>query len=149
MYSNRGGTIKKNFDPVPFAMNLQYIELRPSFSIRDDVAFMHLGADISFLNNGTATWTENYAPAELDMKEYELANSPMLGIWMDFGFYIGKHFTMAFDADFIFAPLNDGGSGVVQPYAFESGETVSSLMWRVGVSVGWLFTPMKISIVNQ
>lgn len=149
MYSNRGGTIKKDFDPIPFTMNLQYFELRPSFSIRDDVAFLHLGVDISFLSKATATWTDGIAsePTVLDMKEYDLANTPMLGVWCDFGFYIGKHFTMAFDADFIFAALNDGGSGVIQPYVFQSGET-SSVMWSIGVSIGWLFSPMKIDVVE-
>ena len=148
MYSNRGGTIKKNFDPVPFIFNLQYIELRPSFSLRDNVAYIHIGPELLFVGKATAKWTSAQTPMEVDLKEYEMANYPLLGIWTDFGFYIGRHFTIEFNADIIFTALNDGGSGIVQPIMFESGNTFS-FMYSVGVAIGWLFTPMKPQIINN
>lgn len=147
MYANRGGTITKNFDPVPFTFNLQYVEMRPSLAFRDNVAYVHLGADICFVSKAKAKWTSEQSLMEIDMKEYDIANTPLFGVWTDFGFNIGKHFTIEFNADAILTALNEGSSGVVQPDMFASGNTYS-LMYSISIAIGWLFTPMKITVLN-
>lgn len=145
MYANRGGTIKKNFE-MPTTINLSYWALRPSFSIRDNLAFLHLGVDFSFVSK--ATWKDD-VHGEIDLINngyYNFANSPLFGVWCDFGLYIGKYITLDLFADFTFADLSGQSTGVLAPELFQSPATSFNCVF--GLSLGILLTPMKITVVK-
>lgn len=143
MYANRGGTIRKNFDPLPTTLNLSYWCLRPSFSIRDNLAFLHLGVDFSFLSKAEGKDPTVQSPVDIS----EIANTPVFGTWFDFGFYIGKYVTLDFFADITFADLSGNSDiGLIRSDAFLTPAT--NFNYALGLSLGILFTPMQITVIK-
>lgn len=138
-YASRGGKITKYFNPSPFTFDLRYLCIRPAFCLRDDVAFMRVAPEFSFITSAEEMC--DYYEEPVDGKGE--TNSPILGFIYELGLYLGKYVTIGTYLEWSGIALNGDNYGLMAEKTFaEPGYTYN---FTFGMSLGIVLNPLKIT----
>lgn len=144
-YSYRGGKItnKEKISHPPAEVMLDYLDLRLGYVGRTSGnGFFRVGLEFSFLQN--ATYKDDLIP------QYNVASEAaknVLGIWFEGGGRISKHLTMSFYLDWLFWGFDVSKNDLLEENFWEAPTDDHNL--SMGVTLGWLFNPVKLGKNNR